>query len=70
MTPPTSRPSVIRRLAAILSIALVVAVAISTIVLVLDRVGPLLAGAGAGRGHRGGRVVRDHAAQARRGWLR
>ena len=42
MTPPTSRPSVLRRLAAILSIALVVAVAIATIVLVLDRVGSLL----------------------------
>lgn len=43
MTTPVDRPSVARRLAAILSIALVVAVAIVTLVLALDRVGPLVA---------------------------
>ena len=43
MTPRTSRPSVGRRLAAILAIVLVVVVVIATIVLVLDRVGPLIA---------------------------
>ena len=43
MTSPIDRPSVSRRLAAILAIAIVVAVAISTIVLMVDRVGPLLA---------------------------
>jgi diacylglycerol kinase family enzyme len=43
MKTPVNRPSVARRLAAILSIALVVAVAIATLVLALDRVGPLVA---------------------------
>ena len=43
MKTSVTRPSVARRLAAILSIALVVAVAIATLVLALDRVGPLVA---------------------------
>jgi diacylglycerol kinase family enzyme len=43
MTTPTDRPSIARRLAAILSIALVAVVAISTIVLAIDRVGPVVA---------------------------
>jgi diacylglycerol kinase family enzyme len=43
MKTPANRPSVARRLAAILSIALVVAVGIATLVLALDRVAPLVA---------------------------
>ncbi len=43
MTTPTDRPSMARRLAAILSIALVVVVAISTVVLAIDRLGPVIA---------------------------
>ena len=43
MTTPTDRPPMARRLAAILSIALVVVVAIATVVLAIDRVGPLIA---------------------------
>ena len=37
MTTPTDRPSIARRLAAILSIALVVVVVIATVVLAIDR---------------------------------
>ena len=43
MPTPVNRPSVGRRLAVILSIVLVVAVAIATVVLAFDRVGPLVA---------------------------
>ena len=43
MSSPFDRPSVSRRLAAILSIVLVAAVAVATIVLVFDRIGSLLA---------------------------
>ena len=43
MTTAVNRPSVARRLAAILSIVLVVVVAIATVVLAIDRVGPIVA---------------------------
>ena len=43
MTTSTDRPSAARRIAAILSIALVVVVAVSTIVLAIDRLGPVIA---------------------------
>jgi hypothetical protein len=43
MTTPVNRPSAARRLAAILSIVLAVAVAIATVMLAFDRVGPLVA---------------------------
>src|SRR5262245_20748839 len=43
MTTTTDRPSLARRLAALLSIALVVTVAIASVVLALDSVGPLVA---------------------------
>jgi diacylglycerol kinase family enzyme len=43
MTPSPDRPSVARRLAAILSIVIVFAVAVATVVLAIDRVGPIVA---------------------------